>query len=86
MFYKIVHHLVAIYPANILIPADTRTRHGSLTNFKHISSNKDAYKFSFFPRTITQWNLLPSYVHEAGTVEVFKTLITVPVLVSVINH
>ena len=38
------------------------------------------YKYSFYPRTIIQWNLLPIHVHEAVTVDAFKALVPVTVL------
>ena len=33
--------------------------------YQHIRTDKDSY--SFYPRTIIQWNLLPIHVHEAVT-------------------
>ena len=36
--------------------------------------------YSFYPRTIIQWNLLPIHVHEAVTVDAFKVLVPVTVL------
>ena len=61
LFYKSVHGLIAIPTENILIPADTRTRHGidRPYMFSHIFAQRDEYKNSFFPRTIRQWNSLP---------------------------
>jgi len=82
MFYKIITYSVAIYPEkNLLIPADSRTRHASIHNYKHIGTSKDSYKYSFFPRTVKQWNMLPVTAQTATTVDSFKTLVTVPVLV-----
>ena len=62
-FYKITHNLVAIYPSNLLFPMDSRTRHHNPHSFQHIRCNKDTYKFSFYPQTVIQWNLLPSMLH-----------------------
>ena len=80
-FYKVIHHLVAIYPTNLLIPSDPRTRqytHDS--SFRHIYTNKDSYKYSFYPRTIIQWNLLPATVVQCTTLDSFKEQVTIPVL------
>ena len=52
MFYKITHALIAI-PNNILIPTDSRTRKSHNQTFRHITTQKDTYKWSFFPHTIT---------------------------------
>ena len=45
----------------------------------------DAYKMSFYPRTIVQWNQLPTSVVTAETVEGFKGLLTVPVLIPILD-
>ena len=42
--------------------------------------DKDSYKYSFYHRTIIQWNLLPIHIHEAATVDAFKALIPGTVL------
>ena len=83
LFYKIIHHHVAVNTENILIPVDPRTRHNNPHSFKTIRSNKDAYKFSFFPLTVIHWNMLPTPVTAADTVEGFKQLIPFTVLTPV---
>jgi hypothetical protein len=35
-------------------------------------AQKDVYKFSFFPRTIREWNLLPASVTDADKIEEFR--------------
>jgi hypothetical protein len=84
MFYKIIHNVVAIYPENLLIPSSLlrHTRNTSIHTFRHIGTSKDSYKYSFYPRTLSQWNSLPLIVHEAGTVDAFKAILTVPVIIS----
>jgi hypothetical protein len=56
LFYKVIHHLVAIPYSNLLIPVDTRTRHTNPYSFRHIQTSKDCYKYSYFPRSIKLWN------------------------------
>jgi len=86
MFYKITHHLVAIYPENqLLVKSDPRTRHSSAYGFRHIATTKDSYKHSFYPRTVNQWNCLPVTVQNAATVDVFLELVSVPVLLQFFN-
>ena len=81
MFYKIIHHVVAIHPLDtLLLPTTTITRYNTSHTYKHIRADKDSYKYSFYSRTIIQWNLLPIHIHEAATVDAFKALIPVTVL------
>ena len=81
MFYKIIHHVVAIHPLDtLLLPTTTITRYNTSHTYTHIRTDKDSYKYSFYPRNIIQWNLLPIHIHEAATVDVFKALIPVTVL------
>jgi hypothetical protein len=64
-FYKIIHHLVAIYPTNLLVPFDSRTRQYTHSHsYRHIHTSLDSYKYSFYPKTIVQWNLLPAAVYN----------------------
>ena len=85
MFYKIIHFQVAIYPSDLLFHSDSRTRQSNPNCYKHIQTSKDAYKYSFYPRTIIQWNQLPSSIVTAETVESFKGLLTVPVLIPILT-
>ena len=80
IFYKIIHDIVAIYPSNLLIPQDTRTRHFKSSGFKHVQTHKDTYKYSFFSYTVTQWNMLPSNISRASTLTTFKEQTTMSVL------
>ena len=57
---KIIHHLVAIYPTNLLTRSDPRTRQFlHRYSYRLIQTTKDSYKILIFPRTISQWNLPP---------------------------
>ena len=51
MFYKIIHFQVSIYPSDLLFHSDSRTRQSNPNCYKHIQTSKDAYKYSFYPRT-----------------------------------
>ena len=85
MFYKIIHFQVAIYPSDLLFHSDSRTRQSDPNCYKHIQTSKGAYKYSFYPRTIIQWNQLPSSIVTVETVESFKGLLTVPVLIPILT-
>ena len=44
-FYKIIYHLVAIYPTNLLVPSDSRTRQYTHSHsYIHIHTSLDSYK------------------------------------------
>ncbi|KAK3104780.1 hypothetical protein FSP39_009959 [Pinctada imbricata] len=70
LLYKIQHALVAIPADAYLICSDARTR-GSHT-FRLPHTGKEAYRHSFFPRTIADWNSLPSEVACTPSLEAFK--------------
>ena len=72
LFYKVVHHLVAVPTEDILVEADSRTRASHRFKYRTIRTNCDPYKNSFFPRTIADWNSLPSDTVEAPSVDSFK--------------
>ncbi|KAK3087114.1 hypothetical protein FSP39_001879 [Pinctada imbricata] len=84
MFYKIVHCLVAI-PSDILIPTDTRTRQHHTQTYRHIRANKETYKWSFFPHTVIQWNLLPNAIVTSPTVDSFREQLTPAVLCNIMQ-
>ena len=71
-FYKISNNLVNInFPPEVQ-PNLRLTRTNSL-KFKQIQSNVLAYNYSFYPRTVRTWNLLPTKVTGAPTIEIFKS-------------
>ncbi len=74
MMYKINHDLIDIPAASYLTPGDSRTRGSS--NYRQPHTNHDVYKFSFFPRTIRDWNSLPDSAKSASTIEAFKGQLT----------
>ena len=71
LLYKIQYALVAI-PAELhLTTSDRRTR-GSHT-FRLPQTRIDAHRYSFFPRTIGDWNQLSSEVAGATSLDSFKS-------------
>ena len=76
--YKETHKLV---PSNISqhLVSKSRTRPNTRSshelNYEVIRPNKDCYKFSLYPRTITTWNALPSGIKTAKSVDSFKLLL-----------
>jgi len=73
LLYKAIHGLVAI-PMDELEHTSRCTRHCGPDAFIILQSRVDAYKFSsFFPRTVTDWNSLPSSARSTPSVNYFKT-------------
>jgi hypothetical protein len=79
MFYKIVHHIVAV-PTTILIPTDPRIKQFHPFTYRHLHAFKYPYKYSFFTNTIIHWNLLPQTIVICPTVNTFREQLTPTVL------
>ena len=72
LMYKIVNNLVAVCPAHYLVPVTRPTRHSHPHSFIQLQCKNEAYRSSFFPRTIVQWNLLPTEAVLSPGIEAFK--------------
>ena len=72
MFYKAVEGKAACHiPDEFLTTTpNTRASHDRQYEFPH--SRLDAYKYSFFPRTIRVWNILPHGLVHAADTDSFK--------------
>ena len=51
-------------------PNDTCTRDSQ--HLRQLQATKDVYKFSFYPRTISDWNRLPTTVADIKTLQEFR--------------
>ena len=51
--------------------------HGS-HGFKYFieHSSKDVFKYSYFPRTVREWNSLPSDIVSAKSLDIFKSMLS----------
>ena len=58
-------------PTTMLSQSDRRTR--GAHKFKQIQSNKDFYKYSFFPNTISVCNSLPRSIAHSSNLESVKS-------------
>ncbi|XP_032223431.2 uncharacterized protein LOC116604739 [Nematostella vectensis] len=72
LFYKIRNNLV-----NIALPQqfqpNLRPSRTNSSKYNQIQSNVLSHSYSFFPRTIRTWNLLPSEVIESSSIDSFKS-------------
>ena len=69
ILYKIRNHLVAI-DENLYLQRGTGRRE---YQYRQLRADKDYTRFSFFPRTVIQWNQLPSQICLAESLDSFKT-------------
>ena len=67
--YKIQHRLVEL-DTDVVRPGDKRTR--GQHRLYQPAAKLSIYKNSFFPWTIREWNLLPTSVTDATTIEEFR--------------
>ena len=74
MFHKIVNNKVDIVKDRYLSPNTRPSRQGNTTRFCKIPAKKDTLKYSYFPRTIEQWNSLSGTVVDSGY-DTFKSIV-----------
>ena len=72
MLFKIRHHIVAIDEESYLKRGTGRREH----QYRQLRADKDYTRFSFFPRTVIQWNQLPSHICLAESLDTFKTTVS----------
>ena len=72
--YKMCHgHLEGNW-SNYLIPNNERRTRGSHTlKFQVPKGHKDIFRYTFFPRTIIEWNKLPQEIVLSSSLDSFKT-------------
>ena len=67
------HNLVDINTEQHLIPnSELRTRNSHAFKYRMPKVSKDVFKFSFFPRSITEWNSLPADLVNCKSLSDFK--------------
>jgi len=71
LFYKGLHGLAAV-PVRELQHPTRCTRCSGTDTFTVMSSHVDAYKFSFLPMTVTDWNALPAFTRAKRSTDSFK--------------
>jgi len=73
MMYKITNDLVGINKHLYITPAvDSRSRHSHSKKLQELSCNTNVYKYSYFPRTIREWNNLTNNNVTSISLEAFK--------------
>ena len=72
MFFKIRHSLVNIHFPPVIQPATYIGRHDHPFKYSIPESTIDSYKFSFYPRSVRLWNLLPTSAVMVPSILAFK--------------
>ena len=72
LLYKAVKNLVCVDYHHYLIPHHSRTRLQHDQAFQQISTLQNYHLYSFYPRTIPQWNDLPASIVHSKDITSFK--------------
>ena len=76
MFYKTVNQQTATALPSHITPVSSRpTRESHNIRFTVPSTHMDLYLYSYFPRTVRFWNILPKHIVEAQSVDILKELL-----------
>ena len=70
LMHKPSHSLVDMKTETFLVPNSENRAHRSHANTQ---ISKDVFKFSFSPRSICEWNSLPSEIVNSKSLNCFKT-------------
>ena len=73
LMYKLSHNLININTDKYLVlHTETRTRGSHPFKYRALTTTKDIFKFSYFPRTINEWNSLPEQIATLDSLDIFK--------------
>ena len=75
MMYKIYHQIVAIQIPPYFQHQTRPTRHSHPLALRQIHTHTNAYKYSFFPLVVVQWNRLPTEVAMLTELSQFKAAV-----------
>ena len=87
LLYQIVNDIkttlkIPDHIANKRSENSTRTRNYHTQKFMQPRTRTDIYKYSFFPRTVTQWNNLPNSVINCCSLETFSSSLNSKIVIS----
>jgi hypothetical protein len=72
VLHKAREGLLPLPVDNLLLPLQRPSRHSHQNSYRIIATNKDCYKYSFWPRTIIDWNKLPFNITTTQDSTIFK--------------
>ena len=76
LLHKTISNKVAINIPDYILQQSRRSRNYHPKKFIQPRPKKDVYKYSFFPRTIREWNSLPEELIQIESSEEFKSRLT----------
>ncbi|KAI8508724.1 hypothetical protein Bbelb_138230 [Branchiostoma belcheri] len=71
LMYKAVNNMVAI-PIHNILTKNTNITRGHHSRFITIPCKTEAYRASYFPRTVIEWNTLPGTLISCTSLDAFK--------------
>ena len=77
--YKISNNIIHVNKSKYLTPATETQTHGSHDHaFKYFleHASNDVFKYSYFPRTVREWNSLSSDIVSAKSWDIFKSMLS----------
>jgi hypothetical protein len=81
LMYKIIHGLVAVPCEKYIRINISQTRHSSKSySLYSYAPNSDVFKYSFFPRTVLDWNNLDDLAKQSPTLEEFRLNVKSPLM------
>ena len=72
MLYRVIHNLVEVPAVYHPILRETQPPRGHQHQFVRPQPNVDAFRFSFLPRTVVDWNNLDEQTISAASINTFK--------------
>ncbi|CAC5413042.1 unnamed protein product [Mytilus coruscus] len=75
LLYKILHGEASVIIPDYIKRPTVTTRQYHRDRFSRVSTSTDAYKYSFIPRTIVDWNQLPESAIRAPTTDTFRVCV-----------
>ena len=76
LMYKTLHHQAAInIPPYVKHKTVMKTRNSDPMKFIPVQTSCDEYKYSFWPRTINDWNSLPPNIINMTSISNFKAAV-----------
>ena len=75
ILHKAREGLLALPVQTVLHPTRRITKRSHQNSYQELQVNKDVFKFSFYPRTVKDWNNLPPSLTQISDSTLFKTAI-----------
>ncbi len=87
LMYKITNNYIDIDPYTYLHSTNyQRTRNTHNQTYQTYYANTDSYKYSYFPRTIRDWNRLPQSILNSNTIDSLLHKTNTHALVTTTRH